>query len=298
MKAPIVFGLGQCCLDHVGIADRYPPPDAKCELSAIHSGGGGPVATALVALARWGCRCAFAGVTGDDDIAATIRASLEAEGIDTGGLLSRAGECSQLAFIVAEPRTGRRTIFWRRPSGAPPRPEEIDLDALRRADLVYTDALFPDASLAACRAAREAGVPVLVDAGSLRERTLEVAACSDYFVVSETFSKSLTGEEGPEATCRQLAALGPRVVGVTLGPRGYVALEGGRWTRGEAVRVETVDTTGCGDVFHAGLAYGVLAGWDVERSLAFGAWAAAEVSRRPGGRAGIPRVADWGEAPG
>ena len=61
-----VFGLGQCSLDYIGKVDVYPPPDVKCEFSDMVIQGGGPVATALVALSRWGVSCAFAGVVGDD----------------------------------------------------------------------------------------------------------------------------------------------------------------------------------------------------------------------------------------
>jgi sulfofructose kinase len=61
-----VFGLGQCCLDHLGQVEEYPPPDAKCEVSDLVIQGGGPAATALVALASWGMSCAIAGVVGDD----------------------------------------------------------------------------------------------------------------------------------------------------------------------------------------------------------------------------------------
>ena len=61
-----VWGLGQCCLDYIGKIVSYPPPDTKCEFSDMVIQGGGPVATALVALSRWGVPCAFAGVIGDD----------------------------------------------------------------------------------------------------------------------------------------------------------------------------------------------------------------------------------------
>jgi len=56
--------------------------------------------------------------------------------------------------------------------------------------------------------------------------------------------------------------------------------------------VEAVDTTGCGDVFHAGLTYGLARGWDPEKSLDLAAWAAAQVATRMGGRAGIPSIDD------
>ena len=285
-----VYGLGQCTLDYIGKIDAYPPPDVKCEFSDMVIQGGGPVATALVALARWGLSCAFAGVLGDDLFAAMIKASLGGEGIDTSGVLVRKGYESQFAFIVAEPGVGRRTIFWRRPTGPPPSPEEIDYSIIRRAKVVHTDGLFPEASLAACKAAKKAGTQVVVDAGSLREGMLELAGLSDYYLASETFATALVGDDKALHACYKLAEFGPRVAGVTLGARGYVALAHGRVIKRPAYQVEAVDTTGCGDLFHAGFSYGVVQGWDVEKSLDLGAWSAAMVSRKLGGRAGIPSL--------
>jgi sulfofructose kinase len=285
-----VYGLGQCALDYLGKIDAYPPPDVKCEFSDMIIQGGGPVATALVALARWGLSCAFVGVLGNDLFGGMIKASLDEEGIDTSGVLVRRGYDSQFAFIVAEPGVGRRTIFWRRPTGPPPSPEEIDYSIIRRARVVHTDGLFPEAALAGCKAAKDAGVQVVVDAGSLREGMLELARLSDYYLTSETFAKALVGNEKPVDACYKLAELGPRVVGVTLGSKGYVALAEGRVIERPAYQVKAKDTTGCGDVFHAGLSYGVVQGWEIEKSLDFGAWSAAMVSRKLGGRAGIPSL--------
>lgn len=288
-----VYGLGQGALDYVGKIDAYPPPDVKCEFSEMVIQGGGPVATALVALVRWGLSCAFAGVLGDDLFGSMIKASLEAEGVDTTGVLVRNGYESQFAFIVAEPGEGRRTIFWRRPTGPPPSADEIDYSIVHRAKVVHTDGLFPEGALAACKAAKEAGVQVVVDAGSLREGMLELARLSDYYLASQTFAKALVGDDKPLEACYKLAELGPRVAGVTLGAKGYVALADGRVIERPAYQVKAIDTTGCGDLFHAGFSYGVVQGWDVEKSLDFGAWSAAMVSRKLGGRAGIPSLGEF-----
>ncbi|HON23857.1 MAG TPA: PfkB family carbohydrate kinase [Syntrophales bacterium] len=285
-----VFGLGQCSLDYIGIFDAYPAPDTKHEFQDLIVQGGGPVATAMVALSRWGQRCFFCGVVGDDDLGKRIRASLETEGVDTGGLLIRSGEGSKFAFIIAEPATGRRTILWRRPTGKAIEPGEIDRAMIERSRLFYTDGLFIAASLHAASIARKAGVPVMVDAGTLRDGMLELAALADFFIVSETFSRTLTGEDGPIETCRRLAALGPRLTGVTLGPKGYIALCREEVLQAPAHRVAVVDTTGCGDVFHAGVAYGLLRGWEARRCLDLANWAAACVSTQPGGRSGIPEM--------
>jgi ribokinase len=287
-----VYGLGQCCLDYIGKVQTYPPPDVKCEFIDMVAQGGGPVATALVALARWGISSTFAGVLGNDQFGAIIKESLEVEGIDTSGVRVREGFDSQFAFILAEPGIGRRTIFWRRPTGPPPDPEEINYRIIQNAQVVHTDGFFPEATLAACKAAKEAGVRVVVDAGSLREGMLDIARLSDYFLASETFAESFVGEGKPLDACFRLAEIGPRVVGVTLGPRGYVALDRGRIIERPAYAVEAVDTTGCGDVFHAGFIYGLIQNWDVDKSLDFAAWAAAMVSLKLGGRSGIPTLSE------
>lgn len=288
-----VSGLGQCCLDYIGKIASYPPPDTKCEFSDMVIQGGGPVATALVALSRWGVSCAFAGVLGDDQFGAMIKLSLDDEGIDTGGILVRKGFDSQFAFIAAEPGVGNRTIFWRRPTGPALSPDEIDYRMIRNARVFHTDGIFTEASLAACKAAKEAGVQVVVDAGSLREGMLELARLSDYFLASATFAEALVGEDKPMNACIKLAELGPRVVGVTLGPKGYVFLDRGRMIRRPAYPVAAVDTTGCGDVFHAGFIYGLIEKWNVDKCFDFAAWAGAMVSLKLGGRTGIPTLENW-----
>lgn len=283
--API-FCLGQCSLDYIGTIPFYPPPDTKCEFSNLRMEGGGPAATAMVALSRWKMPSYFAGVVGDDAFGKAIVASLHKEGVDTSGVVTRTGHLSQFAFIVAEPALSRRTIFWQRPTGPSLQINEIDLERLRTSRMLYTDGLFLEASRYACGKAKEAGIPVVVDAGTLRPGMLELAPLSGCFIASETFSYAMS--ENPEETCSRLAALGCRFAGVTLGARGYVALVDGRLIRKPAYPVKTIDTTGCGDVFHAGIAYGILLGWEAEKCLDLGAWAAASVSTQLGGRKGIP----------
>lgn len=281
-----IFGLGQCSLDYIGTIPAYPPPDVKCEFTNMHVQGGGPVANALVALSRWGLPCYISAVVGDDAFGKTITDSLREEGIDTGGLVTRIGHLSQFAFIVTEPDMARRTIFWQRPTGMPLQPNDLDLAVLRKSSALHTDGIFAEASIFACIRAKEAGIPVMVDAGTLRDGMLDIARLSDCFIASETFSQAM-GED-PLETCHKLSALGCRFVGVTLGAKGYIAMIDGRVIRKPAYPARAIDTTGCGDAFHAGVSYGIVQGLDAEKCLDLGAWAAASVSTQMGGRKGIP----------
>ena len=87
----------------------------------------------------------------------------------------------------------------------------------------------------------------------------------------------------------------PEVVGVTLGSKGYIILSEEGWIKRPAYSVNTVDTTGCGDIFHAGISYGILKNWNLEKIFDFAAWTAAQVSTQLGGQAGIPKAEDFGK---
>ena len=293
MKKFRVYGLGQCALDYLGRIKTYPEADSKCEFTSLRIQGGGPVATALVALQRWGISTAFCGVVGDDDFGKQILTELRSEKIDLEDVLIRKNESSQFAFVVAETEPDRRTIFWRRPTGSEPTTTEIKTRRILSAELLHTDGIFPEATLHACKVANSANIPVSVDAGSMREAMPEIASYSDFFLASSTFATQFLGRDDPGIACEKMAGLGARVVCVTLGAQGYVAKWNNKTIERPAYIVDTVDTTGCGDLFHAGFIYGILQEWSIEKSFDYAAWAAAMVSRNLGGRLTIPNVSDY-----
>lgn len=286
----LVTGLGQCSLDYLSLVDVYPQVDTKKEVLEWHEQGGGPVATALVALSRLGVSCRFSGVTGDDEAGGKIRQSLADEGVDVTGLVKRGKSFSQLAFIAIEKGTAKRTIFWRRPSGNSLQPEELAEDFLLGSNFLLIDGLMMDASLAAVKKAREMHVPVMLDAGSAREGMFELAGLCDYVVASEVFAEGLGWELVPESLLREYALLGVKVLTITQGENGSITVSDDRIIRMPAFTVEAVDTTGAGDVFHAGYIYGLLQKWDLERVIRFASALAAVKCQQMGGRKGIPHL--------
>jgi sugar/nucleoside kinase (ribokinase family) len=82
---------------------------------------------------------------------------------------------------------------------------------------------------------------------------------------------------------------------VTDGIQGSWALdcEAGGIIHQPAFVVDPVDTTGCGDAFHAGYIVGVLEGWPLALRMEFGSLLASRVAGRVGGRTALPnRKAD------
>lgn len=284
-------GLGQCAFDVLGRLVAYPPVDAKAELSQLVCQGGGPVATALVTLARLGVSTAFLGRVGDDEYGDRICRGLVDEGVDCRGLSRDAGASSQFAFIAVEEASARRNIFWHRGSARPLTAAEVSPELIENSRILHLDGLQHEASMAAARIARRGGVATVLDGGTLRDGSLELLPLIDHPVVSEKFARQLAGSDDPLDALPRLLECGAVAATVTLG-------EGGSWSRtraGEsfhqpAFAVEAVDTTGCGDVFHGGYIYGLLRSWPLRRAVRFAAACAALKTRALGGRTAIPRL--------
>jgi len=285
-----VTGLGQCSFDYLSLVDIYPQVNTKQEVLQWQEQGGGPVATALVALSRLGVSCSFHGIIGDDEAGRQIRQSLADEGIDAKCLVQRKDSSSQVAFIAVEKDSARRTIFWRRPSGKALQPDELGDDFLSGSNCLLVDGLMMDATLAAVKRAREMNIPVLLDAGSARPGMFELAGCCDYVVASEVFAEGLGWKLTPQTLLKHSKALGTRALTITLGERGSITVADRRIIRMPAFKVEAVDTTGAGDVFHGGYIFGLLHGWDLECVVRFASATAAIKCRQMGGRTGIPSL--------
>jgi ribokinase len=295
---PLVIGLGQAALDFLGVVPSYPAPDTKCELAGLTIQGGGPVATALVTLSRLGIRTTLLGRVGDDDFGLAIRNGLAEEGVDVSRLETAVGGRSQVAFIAVDPGTGQRTIFWHPGQGTDPDLTLIDPSFITQADLLHLDGLKLKTSLAAARIARQAKLPVVFDAGTLRDGCLELVALTDYLICSEKFFRAFHPHKDVRTGLSRLLALGPRQAVVTMGSGGSYGFDGLTWHHQPALQVKVMDTTGAGDVYHGAYIFGILKGWDLPACMAFASTAAALKCREVGGRTGIPTLAQIRELMG
>ena len=287
-----VVGLGQNTVDHLCVVDRFPAPDTKQRLRARAVEPGGQIATALVALRRWGACAAYLGTFGDDEAGVLSRASLESAGVDVSHAPIRHGEPNQLSVILVDGRTGERTVLWHRAPALALARSEVPQAIVAGARVLHLDGADGEAAVAAAAMARAAGVPTVADidmAGPELERLLPLV---DVLIVSWEFARSLTGAVRPEAALERLAAYGGAVVGVTLGSAGALVAAGGRPLAVDGHAVSAVDTTGAGDLFHAGFIWAMLAGLELEAALRLANAAAALQCTQLGGRRAIPTLAE------
>jgi len=288
-----VVGIGLNAVDYLVGLPRFPVPGEKLRMSAFAREGGGQVATALVALSRWGCRCKYVGNVGDDDHGRLSSLLLSREGIDLAHVRTVSGASSQFAVILVEEGTGERTILWDRDPRIRVSQEDLPLDDIRRARALLLDGHDVPPAIAAARAARAAGVPVVLDAEKVQEGTEELLSVCDHIVAAGHFPGLLFPGAPAEDGAREiLSRYGSRTSTVTLGARGAYGWDGREEIFSPSIRIEARDTTGAGDIFHAGFLYALLEGLPFREILAFANAAAGLSCCGMGGRSAIPTIGE------
>jgi sulfofructose kinase len=287
-----VVGVGLNAVDHLCTVSAFPTFNSKLQMASYACQPGGQVATAMVALQRWGCRTAYIGSFGDGIIGELSRCSLTEEGIDVSGALQRRGVANQMAVILVDQASGERTVLMHRPPALVLEPDELRHDLVTAGRVLHLDGYDLDAALAAAEWAHGAGMPVVVDLDTRSGAVDRLVAISDVVIVSQEFAEQFTGAVEPaQAIDRLAAATAAPVVAITLGAAGVIARSSAGTVRVPAYPVRCVDSTGAGDVFHAGFIYGMLLDWPLERALRFANATAALKCMQVGGRPGIPTVA-------
>ncbi|MCD6379231.1 ribokinase [bacterium] len=285
-------GLGYSAIDYLGIIPHFPAENKKLELKEFEIQGGGPAATAIVTATRLGLRTSFIGIAGDDSFGQKMLHELKREGVDISSVIIEQGGRSQFAFIMVDEATGARTILWTRGSLPFIKEEQVNREMILSADILLIDSLEPKAAACAAGIARENGIPVVIDAGTLREGVEELLALCDYIIASEVFAAQISNNGSVEEALHIIHSYGPKVSVITLGERGCVAFSDSGLINVDGFKVNTVDTTGAGDVFHGAFLFAVLQGWNLYRMCVFSNAVAALKCGKLGGRVGIPGIAE------
>jgi sugar/nucleoside kinase (ribokinase family) len=243
----------------------------------------------MVACQTWGLRARYVGKLGDDDAAKLHRAEFSRLGVDAR-ILTAPGCASQQAFILVED-SGERTVLWKRDDRLTLRPEDLQKDWITDARLVHVDGHDTAAAVTVAGWAREAGIPVVADLDELYPGVEALIEKVDHLIVSRDIPERITGSPHlTESLPRVQERFGCTLTAATLGKDGVLAWDGRDFCYRPAWRVEAVDTTGAGDIFHAGYIYGFLQEWGLERTLDFACAAAALNCTGTGARGGIRPV--------
>jgi ribokinase len=287
-----LLGLGAVAVDDLVYLEEYPRADTKVGVVRRERHAGGLTGTALVAASRMGRRAAYAGALGDDELSRFILDGFAAEGVDTAAVVRRSDARPFHSTILVDLKGLTRTILSDASGVVGADPAGPPEGLVRSARALFVDHVGLAGMVRAVRIARGAGIPVVADFERRREALFdELFDLVDHPVVPLEFARVITGAPDGVSAVRALWSGSRSAVVVTDGTAGswYASRERpGRVFHQPAFRVETVDTNGCGDVFHGCYAAMLCEGAPMERRVRFAAAVAALKATRRGGQKGIP----------
>ncbi len=287
-----VLVVGSVNVDLVTTVARLPGPGETVAGGTFARHGGGKGANQAVAAARWGAAVRFAGAVGDDDLGAAAVAELAAEGIDVTAVARVPGAPTGVASIVVD-AAGENQIAVASGANAAldPGAALAALGPLDEAAVVLNLELADPVVLAAARAARAAGLVLVVDPAPARALAAPLLDLAPVLVPNAGEARALSGVDDPAAAGRALAARTGAPVVVTLGADGALLVHGDAVDAVAAPAVAAVDTTGAGDALCGVLAAELARGAPLAAALGEAVGAASASTGVPGARAGMPRRA-------
>lgn len=297
--------LGLSAYDMVWNVDSLPAGGGKIRAQAFSEGGGGMAANASVVAARLGAEVHFWGRAGNDRSGGAMRDALAAEGVEVGNFRCFDGAASSISGVVVD-ANGERSIVNFRGAELPTDPAWLPLDEVCSAGAVLADPRWPEGAAALFDAAREAGVPTVLDGDVADDAVFDLLLPKvDYAIFSAPgLAGYAGGADAPQTTdddaipelsqyrpqLEFARARGCSLAAVTLGARGVVWLSDSGFKHLPAIKVDVVDTTGAGDAFHGAVTYAIGAGLTIHDAFAFAGAVAAIKCTHAGGRAGAPNL--------
>jgi sulfofructose kinase len=288
VKTYDVLGLGTVAIDDFLYVARFPAPDEKAEVLRKNRKLGGLIATALAAATRIGASCAYAGTLGRDEISRIVGDGLRAFGIDISHAVIDEGTSVVHSMTVVGESQATRNSFFHLPM-KPLKAEQLDERIIGSARVLLVDQLGKEG----IRYARSSDTAVVADMEWCDWPDVwEMIDLVDHLIVSRDFACTITGTDDPVKALKELDNRKKReCTALTLGRNGVYYLCGemsGDVERIPAFQVNTVETTGCGDVFHGVYAACLARKEAIRKCLVYASAAAAIYASRPSGWEYLP----------
>ena len=294
-----VFIAGSINMDVVAAADRHPKVGETVAGRSVHYFPGGKGANQAVAAAKLGASTALIGRLGTDAFGKQLRAFLAAQGVDLALVKDTAGADSGTAIITIA--DADNTIVVVPGANALVSAEDVAAAVLAGDDVAVSQFEIPLATIGAFfRQARAAGATTILNPAPAVACGPELLDLVDILILNETelgfFAHTeLHDTDAPARfieAARGLPIGSDRIICVTLGRRGVLALVGGEASLIAGRAVEAVDTTGAGDCFVGALAAQLANGNAIRDALEYANAAASICVQRMGAAPSMPTATE------
>ncbi len=228
-------------------------------------GPGGKGCNQAIAIARLGGKTNFISKIGKDAYGELALKTLEKNKISTQNIIQDGNQQTGVAGILVDQNTGKNAInvIVGAPSSLRISEIEKQINLIKRSKIFLTQLEVPkDVTLHCLKTAKENGCITILNPAPASEISKEFYNNIDFFTPNETEAEFYTGikitsEKEAKQAADKLLNLGIKKIIITLGEKGLFYSNGKEETYLKASAVKAIDTTGAGDAFNGGLAFGL-----------------------------------------
>ncbi len=298
---PEVVVYGSAALDIYGSVDGFPATEEGVYIRETGRSPGGMGANVAVALARLGVPTAFVGKVGNDLSGRLVLENLHKNDVDVSHVIPTSLVSLQ-TWIITDAEGKRRllTLGSQEAAMSLTASSEVNWDVIKNSRIVYIGEVFLEVAPKLARFARRQGKTVVYRPGihylRLGFRKIQsVLENTEVFVLNNIGWTILQNSSKEMSETKDLLKHGPTTIIITKGSEGCTV-----YSRREQFnmsvpsrlksRFETLDPTGAGDSFTAGVIKGFLEGWNLEKAIAYGQVVAAITCSRMGTTTAFPTI--------
>ncbi|HEX5840748.1 MAG TPA: ribokinase [Anaerolineales bacterium] len=294
-NTPDIVVIGGANMDYLIRGEKLPQPGETAKGDLFQEAPGGKGANQAVAATRLGARVAFIARVGADRRGREIVKRLKEEGVNTKFIVRDQIDHTGVALVMVG-GDGEKQIL-----SVPGANDELSVDQVRRAAaaiqaarVLLTQLEVPlETLLLAARLAREAGAKVLLDPSPPTSLPDELMQLVSLIKPNAREAEALTGilskdRDSARKAAQRLIERGVGSVAVQAGDDGNLILTPEQEYWFPRIPVQSIDATGAGDAFAAGLAVGLLEERPWPEIGALASAAAALTTTKLGAQAGLP----------
>ena len=265
--------VGLSTIDLIQTIDEFPPANTKAVARSQEILVGGPATNAAIAFSHLGGSASLLAPVGRHALAALVKEELQSHAVRLIDLAPEYDLPPPISSVWVNPR-GDRSLVSVNATRLKLTPPHIDRSILQHANIVLVDGHAIEACQAWAEAACSAQTPVVFDGGSWKPGTEGLLRFVDIAICSSDFRPP--GCSGEDEVVEYLYMAGVPHIAITKGadPIQYVA----RTSHGiiQVPRIDAIDTSGAGDIFHGAFCFYTATGSSFLDSLREAALIAAE----------------------
>ena len=280
--------IGQATYDITLPVDKFPTENGKMKINKKIECGGGSASNAAYLLSSWGCDVYFSGVVGKDYYGSMILDEFDKVGVNKKYIQIKNDFDTPSSYIISNYNTSDRSIITVR-NKSMNFIDDISIDD--KFDVIYLDGY--ENNLAKKVIQNNPDAIKIIDAGGVKDGIIELCNMVDYIVCSKDFACEYTDVE---INCEDLDSIieaykilnekfSAKII-ITLGEYGSFTYSDG-YHLIPSIKVNAIDTTGAGDIYHAAFIYFMFHEYNILQSMRLANITAALSTEKIGSRDSI-----------